>query len=83
MSIAVPLDGARDKTLLAQVMGRTLDHLRREIGGRPLVSAARARLRVVRLDTSGRGHTVPWRYGLPLPEGAVMLVCVADAVIRT
>lgn len=78
----MPLRTAQDVTALSQVMRDTLDTLRRAVGDRSLESAARAHWRAV-CSGQGGSHIVPWRYGRPLPDGAVMLVCVADAVIRT
>lgn len=82
VSSVVPIDAAQDMAALSQVMGDTLERLRHAIDGRTLVRAAGARMRVV-CDVGGAPRSVPWRYGLPLPDGAAMLVCVADAVIRT
>lgn len=81
VSTVVPLEAAQDMTALSQVIGATLERLQREIGGRTLVRAAGARMRVTRFGEHGT-YSAPWRYGLPLPEDAAMLVCVADAEIE-
>jgi len=80
-STLVPLRDADDPATLAAVYGSTMDRLRREIAGRPLIAAVGARLRVVVADRHGPPRARPWRYGLPVPGGTIMLVCVADAVV--